>query len=424
MRPSRARYGVVGFALTLAIIAYIQRVAISQAAGPISEDLGLSKVEMGMIFGAFGLSYALFEIPMGALGDKLGVRRVLTQIVILWSAFTALTGAAWSLTSMWVIRFLFGAGEAGAFPNLTKMLGTWLPQGERVKAQAIMWACTRWGGAVTPPLALLAISAFGWRWSFVVFGVVGVVWVLAFRSWFKDDPAEHKGVNAEELKLLEGARQLAGESHGGGWLKLFVKPEVFLLVTQYFFFSFVWYFYVTWLPTYLREAWSLTSAQAAGYSVLPLLFGGFGSLISGMLPVKIPRRIVAFLGFASTAVLLFAVTKMENVALAMICMAFASFFSDLTMPISWNTCVEIGRKYTATVAATMNMFGNFSGFVAPVLGGFILQRHAGDWNALLYVMTGAACISAACWLILDPDKIARRNAVIETPGPGVTVGEA
>jgi ACS family glucarate transporter-like MFS transporter len=154
------------------------------------------------------------------------------------------------------------------------------------------------------------------------------------------------------------------------------------------------------------------------------LFGGFGSLISGMLPVKIPRRIVAFLGFASTAVLLFAVTKMENVALAMICMAFASFFSDLTMPISWNTCVEIGRKYTATVAATMNMFGNFSGFVAPVLGGFILQRHAGDWNALLYVMTGAACISAACWLILDPDKIARRNAVPETPGPGVTVGEA
>lgn len=412
MRATRARYGVVGFALTLAIIAYIQRVAISQAAGPISEDLGLSKVEMGAIFGAFGLSYALFEIPMGALGDKLGVRRVLTQIVVLWSIFTALTGAAWNLTSMWVIRFLFGAGEAGAFPNLTKMLGTWLPQGERVKAQAIMWACTRWGGAVTPPLALLAITAFGWRWSFVIFGLAGVIWVLAFRSWFKDDPAEHKGVNEEELKLLQGARNMQEAAHGESWLKLFVKPEVFLLVTQYFFFSFTWYFYVTWLPTYLREAWDLTTAQAAGYSVLPLLFGGFGSLISGMLPIKIPRRIVAFLGFASTAVLLFAITKMENVMLAMICMAFASFFSDLTMPISWNTCVEIGRRYTATVAATMNMFGNFSGFVAPVLGGIILQQQENNWNALLYVMAGAACISASCWLFLDPDKIARRNAAL------------
>jgi len=410
MKASRARYVVISFALTLAIIAYIQRVAISQAAGPISEDLGLSKSQMGMIFGAFGLSYALFEVPMGALGDKLGVRRVLAQIVIVWSAFTALTGAAWNLTSMWVIRFLFGAGEAGAFPNLTRMLSTWLPRGERVRAQALMWACTRWGGAVTPPLALMAISAFGWRWSFALFGVVGAIWVILFLSWFKNDPAEHRGVNAAELKLLEGARQLGSEGHEGSWLSLFIKPEVSVLVVQYFFFSFVWYFYVTWLPTYLREAWHLTVAQAAGYSVLPLLFGGFGSLISGLLPIRIPRRVIAFLGFASTAGLLFAVTQMQSVALAMTCMALASFCSDLTMPISWNTCAEIGRRYTATVAATMNMFANFAGFVAPVLSGFIIERYEGDWNVLLHIMAGAACISAACWLYLDPDKIALRNA--------------
>ena len=410
MKPSRARYGVVGFALALAVIAYIQRVAISQAAGPISLELGLSKAQMGMIFGAFGLSYALFEIPMGALGDKLGVRRTLTQIVVIWSAFTALTGAAWSLGSLWVIRFLFGAGEAGAFPNLTKMLGAWLPKSERVKAQAIMWACARWGGAVTPPIALLAITTFGWRWSFVVFGLVGVVWVICFRSWFKDDPADHKGVNEAELALLKGARSMTAEAPHSSWIKLFAKPEILALVVQYFFFSFVWYFYVTWLPTYLKEAWSLTAGQAAGYSVIPLLLGGFGSIISGMLPIRIPRRLIALLGFSTTALLLFAITKMQSVGLAMVCMGFASFFSDLTMPISWNTCVEIGRRYTATVAATMNMFGNLAGFVAPVVGGFILQSHAGDWNALLYVMAGAAVISAACWLVLDPDKIARRNA--------------
>ena len=150
--------------------------------------------------------------------------------------------------------------------------------------------------------------------------------------------------------------------------------------------------------------------QAAGYAVLPLLFGGFGSLISGMLPIKIPRRWVAFLGFSATAGLLYAVTQMQDVAVAMICMAMASFCSDLTMPISWNTCVEIGRRYTATVAATMNMFGNFAGFVAPVLSGYILTRYNNDWNVLLYIMTGAACISAVCWLYLDPEKIARRAA--------------
>jgi len=410
MKPTRARYGVVGFALALAVIAYVQRVAIGQAAPFISADLHLSKAQMGGILGAFGLSYALFEIPMGTLGDRLGVRRVLTQIVVLWSVFTGLTGAAWNVTSLWWIRFLFGAGEAGAFPNLTKMLGNWLPKSERIKAQAMMWAVARWGGAVTPPLALLAITIVGWRWSFVIFGLTGLFWVLAFRSWFKDDPAEHKGVNEEEHKLLEGARTLATDTHQGGWFKLFAKPEIALLVVQYFFFSFVWYFYVTWLPTYLKEAWSLDAKSAALYAMVPLLFGGFGSIISGMLPVRVPRRLLALFGFSATALLLFAITKMHSVGLAMVCMGFASFFSDLTMPISWNTCVEIGRRYTATVAAMMNMLGNLAGFVAPVVGGLILQKNASAWNELLYVMAGAACISAACWLFLDPDKIAHRHA--------------
>jgi ACS family glucarate transporter-like MFS transporter len=134
MKPTRARYWVVGFALTLAMIMYIQRVAISVAAVPISAELHLTNTQMGSIFGAFGLSYAFFELPMGLAGDRLGVRRVLTQVVLAWSFFTAVTGAAWSFVSLWAIRFLFGAGEAGCFPNLTRMLSAWLPLGERVKA--------------------------------------------------------------------------------------------------------------------------------------------------------------------------------------------------------------------------------------------------------------------------------------------------
>src|SRR5580692_4956166 len=161
MRASRTRFGVVLLAIGLAVLSYMQRVAISQAAGPISHDLHLSKQQMGLIFGAFALSYALFEIPMGLLGDRLGVKRVLTQIVLAWSACTALTGAAWNVTSLVAIRFLFGAGEAGCFPNLTRMLSAWMPARERVTAQALLWTFTRWGGAITPPLALLAIRLFG-----------------------------------------------------------------------------------------------------------------------------------------------------------------------------------------------------------------------------------------------------------------------
>ena len=208
MKPTHTRYWVVLLALALAMIMYIQRVAISAAIVPIAADLHLNKAQTGVVLGAFGLSYALFEIPMGLMGDRLGVRWVLTQVVLLWSIFTALTGAAWNMTSLWAIRFLFGAGEAGCFPNLTRMLSAWLPLSERVKAQAVMWAFGRWGGALAPPVAIFVISIFGWRLGFVALAMFGVAWVAVFLPWFRNDPAQHKGVNAAELALLEGGREL------------------------------------------------------------------------------------------------------------------------------------------------------------------------------------------------------------------------
>ena len=337
MQPSRVRYRVVALAIGLAVLSYVQRVAISQAAGPISKDLHFNKEAMGLVFGAFGLSYAIFELPMGLLGDRLGVRRVLIQIVLAWSLFTALTGAAWNLISMYVIRFAFGAGEAGCFPNLTRMLSVWLPARERVRAQSLMWACTRWGGAATPPVVLAIVSLFGWRWAFVAFALLGVIWCIVFFVWFRNDPAEDPCVNTEELALIETARNLPVH-HGAqqNWLSILLTTQVAVLVLQYFCFSFVWYFYITWLPTYLREARAQTPGHAATLSMLPLLLGGFGSLLSGLIPIRVPRRWVAFCGFIGAGTLLFTLTRVQAVFPAMLCMGMASFCSDLTMPISWN----------------------------------------------------------------------------------------
>jgi sugar phosphate permease len=404
MKPSRVRYGVATFAISLAVLAYIQRVAISQAAVPMQADLGLSKSEMGLIFGAFGLSYALFEIPSGILGDRFGPRSVLVRIVLAWSAFTALTGAAWSFASLWVVRFLFGAGEAGCFPNLTRVLSIWLPGKARIRAQALMWACTRWGGAVTPPLVLIAIQYFGWRHAFVAFALLGVLWAIPFYSWFRDDPAQHKSVNAAELALLNDSRSLTSHEGESNWGRLLLLPKVQLLLVQYFCFSFVWYFYVTWLPTYLKEARGVSPAQAAGLAVLPLLFGGFGSLVSGLVAARVSKRLVAVFGFLASAALIFSVTRIQSPVAAMIAMGLASFCSDLTMPISWNACVEIGRRHTATVSGAMNMFGNLAGFVAPVVGGIILQRSGGNWNILIYMMVVSSTIAGLCWLYLDPEQ--------------------
>ena len=403
MTATSARYRVTAFAISLAALAYVQRVAISQAAEGIQVDLHLGKAQLGLVFGAFGLSYALFEVPNGLLGDRYGVRRTLTRIVIAWSAFTALTGAAWNFTSLWVARFLFGAGEAGCFPNLTRMLSAWLPAQARVRAQALMWACTRWAGAVTPLLVLALVQWRGWRWAFVVLAVLGFIWAAAFFAWFRDDPADHPAVNAEELALLQGARAITTQEGERKWYRSLLAVPVLILVFQYFCFSFVWYFYVTWLPSYLREARHVTSVQAATFATMPLLFGGFGSLAAGYAAARISRRKIAFCGFLASGLLLFAVTRIASTPVAMVAMGLASFCSDLTMPISWNACVEIGRRHTATISGAMNMFGNFAGFVAPVGGGLILAHSAGDWNVLLYLMVVASLMAAACWMFLDPE---------------------
>jgi len=396
-----ARYRVTAFAISLAALAYMQRVAISQAAPFIRSDLGLDMRQLGLVFGAFGLAYALFEIPNGLLGDRFGVRATLTRIVVAWSLFTALTGAAWNFVSLWTVRFLFGAGEAGCFPNLTRMLSTWLPEKSRLRAQALMWACSRWAGAATPVLVLELVLWQGWRWSFVVLAVLGFIWAAVFYWWFRDDPAQHPAVNPEELALLRDARNLTTQEGESRWHRALLQAPVLILLGQYFCFSLVWYFYVTWLPTYLHEGRHVPQTMAAALSSLPLLFGGFGSLVAGYAAARIRPRTIAVVGFALSGLLLFLVTRVGNTTAAMVLMGLASFCSDLTMPISWNACVEIGRRNTATISGAMNMFGNFAGFLAPVMSGTILQATANNWNLLIELMAVISLLAASCWFFLE-----------------------
>src|SRR4051812_12734407 len=205
--PSRARHWILVFAAALAIITYIDRVCISQAASDIQRDLGLDDALMGWAFAAFAWAYALFEIPGGWLGDVIGPRKVLMRVVMMWSFFTAATGWAWNMVSLTVCRFLFGVGEAVCFPNITKAFTIWLPQNERVRAQGIMWLSARWGGAFTPLLVAWVLTFMSWRWAFVLFGGVGVVWAIFFYRWFRNNPRENPNVNEGELALLDDGKE-------------------------------------------------------------------------------------------------------------------------------------------------------------------------------------------------------------------------
>jgi sugar phosphate permease len=409
-RPTHVRFWVVVFAVTLAVITYIDRVCMSVAANDIRLDLGLTDKQMGTVFSAFVAAYALFEIPSGFLGDWMGARRVLMRIVIWWSAFTAFIGATWNFASLVATQILFGAGEAGAFPNLTKAFTAWLPFEERVRAQGILWLSARWGGALTPSIVTVLLSVMTWRHTFVVLGSVGVVWAFFFYRWYRDHPRDNPHVNAAELALLRGSEHLAAGHAHVPWGKFATSRQVWLLCAQYFCLSYPWYFYITWLPTYLRTARHVDMGRSAILGGLPLFLGGIGCLLSGFVARYLTqwtgstartRRILAFTGFTGACGLLVLAPQFDNVVLTMIAMGFASFCNDLVMPGAWGAAMDIGGKYAGTLSGTMNMMGNLGGALSSYMIGVILS-YTHNWEILFYVSGAVYFMGNFCWMALDP----------------------
>ena len=419
LRPSRARYVAVAFALLLAVIQYLDRVCISQAAPAISKELGLSNVQMGWVFSVFTWAYALFEVPGGWMGDRMGPRRVLMRIVVWWSFFTAATGWVWSASSLIVTRTLFGAGEAGCFPNLTRIFATWLPKHERERAQGILWLAARWSGAFTPLLVAYLLELMSWRRTFEVFGVVGIVWAIAFYWWFRDDPRTHPSVNEAERALMPTAAETAVGGHPP-FSRILKHRSVLLLSIQYACLSYGWYFYVTWLPKYLLEARGTSVKMGALLASLPLLFGGIGSMVSAHLIPRIAartgiilaRRIVAVVGFVGASASIFAFVQVSDPVRAMFLLGFAGFFNDFVMPAAWTGCMDIGGRFSGTVSGTMNMVGNIGGALSPLAIGYILTWTSNDWSLTFYVSAAIYLIGAICWLFIDAHTPLEKNVEV------------
>jgi MFS transporter, ACS family, glucarate transporter len=410
-KPTRVRYWVVVFAVTLAIITYIDRVALGLAAPQITRDLHLDKSQMGTVFLGFLLAYSLFEIPSGFLGDRIGPRSVLMRIVVWWSFFIAATGQAWNRISLIVIQTLFGMGEAGCFPNIAKAFSVWLPRDERTRAQGIVWLSARWGGAITPYIVYVTFKFVTWRTAFALFGCLGVIWAIFFYRWFRDKPSEKKGVNAAELELLRSAESHAGHGHVP-WKVFVASPQVWFLCGQYFCLSYSWYFSITWLPTYLKEARHLDPASSdfAILAGLPLFLGGIGAITSGFVSnmlnrftgsTNATRKLLGMVGLFGACTFMALSTFLGNPVLAVVSLALASFCNDITLPGAWASSMDIGGSFAGTLSGTMNMMGNAGGALASYLAPHILLAAHENWNAVIYVAAAIYFIGIFFWMSLD-----------------------
>ncbi len=417
-KPSHTRYGVVIFAVSLAVIQYVDRVCISKSQNDIQRDLGLDDKQIGWVLGIFGLAYALFEIPSGWMGDRYGPRRALIRVVLWWSFFTILTGFTGGFYSILAVRFLFGAGEAGCFPNLTRAFVNWLLPAERVRAQSILWLSARWGGAFTPLIVMFVLNLLKsngytqpWRQSFLIFGIPGVLWVIVFGLWFRDNPKDHPGVNEAEKKLLEPNAKYATSHANVPWGLFISSKAAWLLWAQYFCVSYVWYFYVTWFNSYLSRQYhgEYNDDYLTRIACMPLFFGGIGCLISGFITKQIAakvglrqtRRILGTLGLIGTTCCLAYVATSDLKALTPgalgLALGLASMFSDFTIPCAWGACMDVGGRFAGTFSGSMNMMGNFAGFLCPM----VIGHASGNWNFVFWTMTAAALLGAICWIFLD-----------------------
>jgi nitrate/nitrite transporter NarK len=348
---------------------------------------------------------------------------MLMRIVIWWSAFTMATGAAWNFASLLTTRFLFGVGEAGAFPTTSRSFSRWFPRREVGNAHGVLFMGTRFGGALAPPLVVFLIALVGWRLSFVIFGVLGVVWSVFWWRWYRDDPGQHPNVSAEELRVIreDGMRD---EDFRIRWRELF-NLNLLLICLMYFCVGYAFYFYLTWLPTYLREARGFSAQQAGWIAGLVLLAGGIATAIGGRLTdyltgrfgLKVGRSLGAVVMPASGLILL-GVAFTEDPVMAAILLATAAAVADLCVSACWTMCHDVAGDAAGVATGCMNTFGNLGGAISPLVVGYTVQWW-GAWSTPLVVTSGVCMLCGLLTIAIDPRQclLGRGVAAAVTSAP-------
>jgi ACS family glucarate transporter-like MFS transporter len=397
----------------ISLFMYIDRACISAAKEPISGDLGLTDNQMGWVLSAFALGYALFQVPGGLMSDRFGPRKVLTGIISLWSLFTALTGVARTYTGMLIVRFLFGAGEAGAFPGISRAVYSWIPMKERGIVQGINFSGSRVGAALAMPLVAGMITALGWRTSFIVLGISGIIFAVLWYMLFRNKPEDINGMSEKERAFIIASRQQPEAIKPPPLTanKLFGSSNMWMAMVQYFGSNFTFFFALTWLLPHLKETYDLELMQAGLYAAAPFIAGAIGNWVSGSIvdaiyragKWKMSRKVPAILGFSFMIIGLLGSLSMGTAFSAVAMLSLAIFGADMTLSPSWSFCIDIGRENSGSVSGTMNMAGNIGSFLTALAFPYLMSW-TGGVSTFFYVAATLGLVSIFAWIRMNPEK--------------------
>lgn len=419
---SRQRYFLVLLLFLHTVNTYMDRVCISAAKGSMQKDIsGLDEQMMGYVFGIFAVGYALFQIPAGWFSDRAGPRLALTIVVIIWSIFTALTGAVFTAISLLVVRFLFGVGEAGAYPGATRALYSWLPAKERGIGQGIFHSGARIGAAASLILMPWLIGVIGWRWTFCANAGLGLVWAAVWWYWYRNDPAEHRSTNRAEVELIERGIQEEATTHSTiPYVQIVTSRNVLLAMFQYAASNITFFISITWLQPYVRKTWGDEYAYLAS---LPLLCGAGALWLSGYLVTHLhrrgmpvgSRRLPAMIGYSLGALGLLLCTQTvdsQSVWPFIVCFSLATFGVEMTLSPSWAFCMDIGGDRSGAVSAAMNMVGNLGAALSAVAFPFFVAHmtipgiveSTGTASSFFIFAAVMNVLAVVAWSFMNPRK--------------------
>lgn len=430
-RPTWVRWQIMALLTALSMLTYLDRLNLSIAGRNIQSEYAFSNQTMGWIFSAFILGYALFQIPGGWAGDKYGPHGTLTVTILCWSVLTAGTavapslplsgwlGVAWSFA---VIRFLIGAGEAASFPNSNKIVSNWIGSAHRGKGSSFTLFGIGAGGALTPVLISWVMQRWGWRSSFYICGLIGIIFGAIWRLRVSNRPEDHPQVNRAELELIRAERPNSqpGDGHTP-WGKMLSSPSVWGLVLGYMCQGYPIYFFHTWFFIYLVRVRGFSVTQGGMWGATPYLAialfaplgGWFSDFAVARLGKRRGRQLSVWLGMGASAALIWVGSHSPSPHQAVLLLALGGGLNMFAATSFWASCIDLTENYTASLSGLMNAFGNLGGWLSPILTAYIATRFG--WDRALDCAAIVTICSGLFWIIVNAGKSLDPRPVQSSP---------
>jgi sugar phosphate permease len=368
-------------------ITYIDRVNVSTASSVFKQELHLSNTQVGLVFTAFAYPYLVFQVIGGWVSDRFGARRALTISAVIWASATVLTGLVGSLAAMLFARVLLGFGEGATFPTATRAMSDWTPPGKRAFAQGITHSFARIGNAVTPPLVVWLMALVTWRGSFVVLGIVSMLWAIAWGFYFRDNPSDHPAITPSELETLPHYSTRAEKKNDPvPWLPL--ARRMLPVTAVYFCYGWTLWLYLAWIPQFFLHSYQLDLKKSALFSAGVFFAGVLGDTLGGIVSDRIfektgsrtkARRNLVVIGFLCSLASMLPIIFIHNLNIAAICLSSAFFFAEFTIGPMWAIPMDIAPKFSGSASGLMNTGSALAAILSPLVFGFVIDK-TGNWE--------------------------------------------